>query len=303
MLDMKKKKFITNILVVLVAGSVITLLPACKKYAVRELGPKPVASFSITPISGQVNKYLLTSTSQNAFRFDWDKAKGGGYIKGKEIDTVYFPDRGDYVIKLLVFGHSGMDSTSKSLNVPNDDPAALTPFKMLTGNSSRTWKLAPEAGALFIAPTTTSNPPWWQNNVNDVTVRSCLFLDEYTFVKAGNVVQYNSKGDFWVDEEAGNPWPAGMPPVGCYANNAIPVQYQAWANSANFTFEVLNDTKLKLNGTGAHLGLYKAGTPPDAALSAPAASVTYDIVSITPTRFVVKLDYGWGVWRFTYVAL
>ena len=56
-----------------------------------------------------------------------------------------------------------------------------------------------------------------------------------------------------------------------------------------------------MTGTGAHLGLYKAGTPPDAAVATPQPSVTYDIVSITPTRLVLRLDYGWGAWRFTFV--
>jgi hypothetical protein len=279
----------------------LLFLTACK-YDIRELSPKPVASFTVTPVAGQVNRYLLTSTSSNGFRYDWDKAAGAGYIEGKQVDTVYFPDKGTYTVKLMIFGHGGMDSASQVVNVAIDDPAAITPFKLLTGNASRKWKLAPEAGALLIGPPDFS-ATWWQNGVADITGRACLFNDEYTFNKTGSVLNYDSKGDFYVDEEAGNPWPAGMPAVGCYANGAIPAQFRAWANSANFTFEVINNNKLKLTGTGAHLGLYKAGTPPDAALPAPATSVTYDIVSITATRLVLKLDYGWGAWRFIYVAV
>ena len=270
------------------------------KYELDDLGPKPVASFTVTPITGQVNKYLLTSTSQNGFRYDWDKGSGT-FVQGKAIDTVYFPDAGTYTVKLFVFGKNGIDSAAQSVVVAADDPAALTPLKLLTGNSSRKWKLAPEAGALWIGPD--ANTTWWQNGLAEVTSRSCLFNDEYTFTKTGNVLTFDSKGDFYVDEEAGNPWPSGMPAVGCYANSAIPTQFQAWANNATFSFDVLNNTKLKLIGTGAHMGLYKAATPPDAAVTTPQPSVTYDIVSITATRLVLKLDYGWGAWRFTYVAM
>lgn len=270
------------------------------KYDTTELGPKPVASFTVAPISGQTNKYLLTSTSQNAFRYDWDKANGAGYVGGKAVDTVYFPDAGTYKLRLFVYGQSGIDSAAQMLTVATDDPAAITPFKILTGNSTKKWKLAPEAGALWIGPSDLSSA-WWQNNTGDVTGRSCLFNDEYTFSKTGNVMTFDSKGDFYVDEEGGVPWPAGMPAVGCYANSAIPAQFQAWANNGSFTFDVLGNTKLKVIGTGAHLGLYKAATPPDAAVTAPQTSVTYDIVSLTPTRLVIKLDYGWGAWRFTYV--
>lgn len=281
-----------------ILGSSI-LLSSCE-YDVRDLEPKPTASFTATPIAGQTNKYLLASTSQHAFRYDWDKADGKGYKVGNSTDTVYFPDKGFYTVKLFAFGHSGTDTASQNINVAQDDPAAQTPLKLLTGNSSRKWKLAPEAGALWIGPDASTT--WWQNGVGELTSRSCLFNDEYTFSKTGSTVAYDSKGDFYVDEEGGNPHPSGMPAVGCYANGDIPSQFQDWVKDGNFTFEVTGN-KLKIIGKGAHLALYKAGTPPDAALAAPAASVTYDIVSITANRMVLKLDYGWGAWRFTYVAV
>ncbi len=299
---MKSNKKIAIVFATTVIFS-ITVLISCK-YDIRELSPKPVASFTVTPITGQVNKYLLTSTSSNAFRFDWDKATGS-FAQGKSVDTVYFPDKGTYTVKLLVYGHNGMDSSSQQVNVANDDPAAITPFKLLTGNSSRKWKLAPEAGALWIGPSDES-ATWWSNNAGDLTSRACLFNDEYTFVKTGvnvGTMEFDSKGDFYVDEEGGNPHPAGMPAVGCYANSAIPVQFQAWANNGTFTFEVINNDKIKVNGNGAHLGLYKAANPPDAAVGTPQSTITYDIKSITATRLVLKIDYGWGAWKFTYVAI
>jgi hypothetical protein len=77
---------------------------------------------------------------------------------------------------------------------------------MLTGNNTRKWKLAPEAGALRIGPDEVTT--WWQNGVADLTSRSCLFNDEYTFTKAGSTMTFDSKGDFYVDEEGGNPWRA-----------------------------------------------------------------------------------------------
>ena len=270
------------------------------KYDTRELSPAPDASFTVEPIAGEVNKFLLKSTSTNAFRYDWDKATGS-YAQGEEIDTVYFPDMGTYTVKLLVFGHSGIDSAQQVVNVAQDDPAAQTPLKLLTNNGSRTWKLAPEAGALWIGPD--PNTTWWTNNTADLTLRSCLFNDEYTFTLTGNVFTFENNGDFYVDEEGGNAWPAGMPAVGCYPIGTIPAQFQAWENDGTFTFEVINNNKLKVTGTGAHIGLYKAGTPPDAALAAPAASVTYDIVSITADRMVLRLDYGWGAWKYVLTSM
>jgi hypothetical protein len=279
----------------------VVLFFSCK-YETRDLLPKPVASFTVTPIAGQINRFLLTSTSQNAFRYDWDKADGAGYVTGSETDTVYFPDPGDYIVKLFVFGHSGTDSASEVISVVDDDPTVVTPLELLTGNSSKKWKLAPEAGALRFGPDDVTT--WWQNEIADLTIRACLFNDEYTFTKSGRVMTYDSKGDFYVDEENGNPWPSGMPPAGCYANSAIPAQFQGWANNGNFAFDVIgNNSKLRVTGHGAHLGVYKAGTPPNNTLTFPAATVIYNIVSITATRLVLKLNYGWGAWKFVYIAI
>jgi len=289
--------FRTAFLLAVITSVVIS---ACK-YDVMELAAKPKASFTVTPVSGQVNKYLLTSTSTNSYRLDWDKATGA-YVTGKQVDTVYFPDKGAYKIRLLAYGQSGMDTASQVINVANDDPAALTPYKMITGNSTKKWKLAPEAGALWIGPSDYS-ATWWANSLADVATRSCQFNDEWTFTKAGDVMSFDTKGDTWVDEEGGNPHPAGMPAVGCHPNANIPAQFQAWVASGPFTFEVITNNKLKVNGTGAHMGLYKAANPPDAAVTTPQSSITYQIVSITQTRMVLKLDYGWGTWQFTFVAI
>ena len=179
------------------------------EYDVKDLIPPPDASFTITPVAGQVNRYLLTSTSTNTYRYDWDKGTGV-YVQGKQVDTVYFPDKGNYTVKLIAYGQNGMDSATQTVNVANDDPAAITPFKILTGNSSKKWKLAPEAGALLVGnPNLTQ--VFWQNNVADLTGRSCLFNDEYTFNKTGSTMVFDSKGDFYVDEEQGVAHPAGMP--------------------------------------------------------------------------------------------
>jgi PKD repeat protein len=285
---------------VLFTGILASLLIAGCKYDTRELGPKPVASFTITPVTGQTNRYLLTSTSTNAFRYDWDKGDGKGFVSGKATDTVYFADKGSYTIKLFAYGESGIDTTSQTLQVAADDPAALTPLKMLTNNSSRKWKLAPEVGAMWIG-TSDYGTTYWQNTLADVTGRSCDFNDEFTFSKDGKLV-VDTKGDFYVDMEGATVWPSDMPaPAGCYANTDIPAKYQAWTGG-NFTFEVVGTNKLKLKGTGAHFGVYKAGNPPNAAITAPEAEITYDIVSLTPNRLIVKLDYGWGAWKFTYVS-
>lgn len=274
------------------------LLSACE-YDVRELEPAPVASFTVAPIPGQVNKYLLTSTSTNAFMYEWDRGDGKGYVRTKSTDTAYFPDKGNYTVRLLAYGQNGMDTASQSISVAADDPAAQTPMKLLTGNGSKTWILdQPGGGALFIGPSDFSQT-WWSNSAADVTARACQFNDEYTFSTNGTF-SFDNKGDMWIDEEGGNVWPndVGLT-IGCHQSSEWPAKYATWG-SGTHQFSIIGNNKLKVTGKGAHLGLYKAG---DAAITnTPEESITYDIISISATKLVIKKDYGWGAWRFTFKA-
>jgi hypothetical protein len=277
-------------------GLASILFYACE-YDTRELGPKPTASFTVTPVSGAINKYLLTSTSQNAFMYEWYKGSGD-FVRTKAVDTAYFPDKGTYTVKLRVYGESGIDSTSQVINVAADDPAAMTPMKALTGNSSKTWVLMPAAGALRIGPDNSTT--WWANNTADVTddKRTCLFNDEYTFSNDGKFT-FNDKGDFRVDDEGGNAWPTDIGlAIGCYPMSQIPDKYKAWG-SGNFNFSIIGNNKLRVTGLGAHLGLYKVGEGNTTA--EPESVINYDIIELTPTKLVVKKIYGWGQWQFTFV--
>jgi len=283
-------------LVALLASA--ALLSACE-YDVKDLAPAPEASFTVAPIAGQVNKYLLTSNSTNAFMYEWDKGDGKGYVRTQSTDTAYYPDKGTYTVRLIAYGQGGMATTSQQINVAADDPSAQTPMKLLTGNSSKTWVLdQPGGGALYIGPSDFS-ATWWSNSAADVTARACQFNDEYTFSSNGTF-NFDNKGDMWIDEEGGNVWPndVGLS-IGCHQNAEWPAKYATWG-SGTHQFSIINNNKLKVTGKGAHLGLYKAG---DADLTnTPVESITYDIVSITADKLVVKKDYGWGAWRFTFKA-
>lgn len=279
----------------LLAGVAAVVMLSCE-YETRELAGKPTASFTVTPVSGQTNKYLLTSTSQGAFLYDWNKADGKGFKRGKATDTAYFAKKGDYTVKLITYGEDGIDSTSQVIKVAADDPINL---KILTNNSTKTWVMMPDAGALWVGPNDAGAGAWWSSGVADVTdsKRTCLFNDEYTFSMDGTF-RFDDKGDMRVDDEDGKAWPNDIGlAIGCYGMTQIPDKYKAWG-SGNFTFNIEGE-KLKVIGTGAHLGLYKAGQ--NGTTPVPEAENTYDIVSLTANKLVVRKQYSWGQWRFTFV--
>jgi hypothetical protein len=258
---------------------------------VIDIGSPAAASFTIEPTI-HPNKFLLKTTAQG-FLFSWDLGDGTK-AQGPEVEA-HLPFKGEYIITHTVFSKGGHSKSNQNISVTEDDPdLCINEMAMLTGCDSKTWVLAPEAGALYIGPDL--NVSWWGNSLSDVVKRVCHFNDEYTF-SVDRKFEHDNKGDFWADTEGGViiPTDLGLDAETCH--NVWPEKYSAWG-SKDHTFS-LSDGKLTINGLGAWMGLYKTGT--GGVVTEPQQSTTYNIIEMTDTRMVLLLDYGWGVWRFTFV--
>ena len=288
------------LVLVLIGG---LLISSCNDSATNggELGSTPPdASFTVTEVSDEENTYVLESTTEGAFMWQWDIGDGSGWQKGNEVDTAFYSQAGDYNIKLRAFGEAGSDTASSSINVAQN--ACIGNLETLTGCEGKTWVLNPEAGALWIGPPDFSMT-WWSNTEADVDARSCAFNDEYTFNLDGTMSR-NLQGDIWVDEEGGtNPYPSdiianndGSMTAGCYDWGVINSDYSAWG-SKSFNFSI-SGNQLSINGEGAYMGLYKAG---DSGITdSPVSGITYEVMEITQDRLVVAKIYDWGAWQFTF---
>ncbi len=81
------------------------------------------ASFTITPVEGVINTYLLESQTTNVIASKWDIGEGS-YI-GKMKEEIYLPDAGTYTITHTSIGRGGeSNSLSKELIVAESDPVA-----------------------------------------------------------------------------------------------------------------------------------------------------------------------------------
>jgi hypothetical protein len=271
------KNNFTRVLVVMPLTAILFF--SCK-YDVKDLMPKPQASFTVTPVAGVSNKYLLTSTSQNAFRYDWDKT-GTGYVQGKQVDSVYFPYLGSYTIKLFVFGQSGVDSASQVINVGANDPNACvgTQLGFITSCTSKKWKLDPTAAAYKVGPGP-NDGSWWSSGLSDVTDRSCEFNDEYVFTFSANrTFTYDNKGDFFGDGYLGNNTGTCQP-----SSNYTAVQAPWGSGTFTYTFTqgagIAGLGQLTVVGLGAHIGLQKVRNGAEVT-TGPATSITYDVLAAT----------------------
>ncbi|HKK45701.1 MAG TPA: PKD domain-containing protein, partial [Balneolaceae bacterium] len=274
---------------IMVVAVIAGLFTACSDSTTgtHELGSQPKAKFTVNAVSGKTNTYLLKSTTESAFLWQWDIGDGTGWTKGGETDTAYYPKKGEYTVKLRVFAQGGTDTTNQTINVSQDDPnGCYGNKKALTAcdsNGSKTWVLNPDAGALWIGPPDFSQT-WWSNSAGDVQTRSCQFNDEYTFSKDGTL-ERNLNGDTWVDNDNGtDPYPSdiivnndGSMTAGCYDWSVIDPKYSAWG-SGTFDFQITGD-QLTVSGNGAYLALYKAGDTNTTPV--PEASITYKIMSLS----------------------
>ncbi|QCX38280.1 hypothetical protein FF125_07485 [Aureibaculum algae] len=81
------------------------------------------ASFSITPVDGEINRYILESQTSGVIASKWDV--GDGVFDGKMNQKVFFPDMGTYTISHIAIGKGGLtNTTSQELVVLQNDPVA-----------------------------------------------------------------------------------------------------------------------------------------------------------------------------------
>ena len=281
------------------AFALLTFL-GCKPQVddIIDIGTPPTAAFDVTP-TANANKFTLTNRTVGSFLQKCDL--GDGTTADSSVVLAVYPRKGTYKVTLNAFGKGGMGTTTKDIVVLQDDASACTGnIKLLTNCGTKKWKLAPEEGSLWVGPDATFGTTWWGIPAGDVPKRPCMYNDEYSF-SADGTFKYDSKGDFWADEEGGNPYPAGMGlAIGCQPISALTGAYTAWGDGSARKFS-MTLTELKLIGNGAFIGLYKAGT--GILASVPQASTTYQIKELTATRMVVYINFGGGVWRFTLIPV
>ena len=285
--NVRKTKYQLSLIVALIGCFMVS---ACSDSSTSgELGSTPPdASFTVTPVEGEQNTYLLESTTEGAFMWQWDLGDGNGYQKGTEIDTAFYSQAGGYDIKLRAFSEAGSDTASSSVSVAQN--ACIGDLETLTGCDGKTWVLNPEPGAVWIG-TADFSTQYYAYTAADVDNRSCQFNDEYTFNLDGTM-ERDLVGDIWVDAEGdANPFPSDIissGQTGCYDWSVINQSYSSWGSDTyNYS---LSGNQLKINGDGAYMGLYKVG---DSGITAtPESSISYEIQEITQDRLVIAAIYS-----------
>ena len=245
----------------------------------------PTARFTYVVDTDNGLIVTFTNASLDADTYSWDFGDSESSTEMSPSHT-YAAD-GEYTVTLTATNSGGSTSASETLTLTS----VLT-----LADLNDTWKVAPEAGALAVGPSQ-GDGSWWSISEADLTTRSCFMDDKYT-LNADGSFSIEMDGETWLE-----PWQHEAGTEVCGAPAA------PHDGSGSYTYEA-TETTLTLSGTGAFMGLPKAGNEGELSSATPPAvpeSIIYTIAEFVrdgaSKRLVLDIECGTGVWwRFTFVS-
>lgn len=265
----------------------------------------PVASFQYVIDANDFLNVTFTNFSQNASSYEWDF--GDGNSSTEENPSHTYMATGDYTVVLTASNSDG-ESAMRSETITITDPDEA--LKLLTGETSKTWKLFREGTAMSLGPDATQPALWWAGLTNDGD-RPCLYEQEFTFHIDGTY-EFNDNGMFWAEFGVFNgiaECDQNITPEQCFdatpANmfNACNEDVSAWLSGTHqFTYDA-STGELTLTGDGAWIGIPKLTTTGESRV--PVAEVTTKISIEEFTGYdvmLVEFEYDGAYWPIRYAS-
>ena len=259
----------------------------------------PVASFQLAVSADNFLEVTFTNYSQNATSYSWDFGDGNS---STEKDPVHvYAEPNTYTVKLTASGAGGTSQPFTAdviITDPNDA------YKLLTGETSKTWKLFREGVSMSLGESAENPANWWEGLQNS-GARPCLYTQEFTFNFDGSY-EFNDNGLFWGEFGVfDGQWNYEL----CF--EAIPenminkdgADVSAWLSGTHaFTYDP-STGGVTLTGDGAWIGIPKLTATGESAV--PVGSTSFNISITQETGYDLMhlwFDYGdAGYWNFMYV--
>ena len=139
----------------LITVLVVITISSCQKDS-RDNGLETVLAptFVVENISGRSNTYVVRNNTTGFIKTRWDFDNGGGFVDGKAVDTIFYPDAGAYSVKMQVMGKGGVyyDAPAQNITVAASDPAAgnlINGGKMNTEDLAKWTRIVISPGVAF----------------------------------------------------------------------------------------------------------------------------------------------------------
>ncbi|MGE4290201.1 MAG: PKD domain-containing protein [Salinivirgaceae bacterium] len=258
----------------------------------------PIASFQFAVSESNYLEVTFTNYSQNATSYSWNF---GDEQTSTETDPVHvYAAAGTYDVVLTATNAASVSKTYTQTITITDPLAAL---RILTGETSKEWRLIREGIAMGIGSSSANYTEWWSLSNNGL--RPCVFHQTWTFNTDGTMV-FDDGGMMWGEGFVFEGTDLNETCFEATAANMVNkdgVDVSAWL-SGTHAFEY-NPTlgKLTLTGEGAWMGLVKATAGGDVAV--PQQSVEYDIDITEETGYdllTLSVTGDGFYWQFNYVS-
>jgi len=133
---------------------VLTMISCRKDYQDNGLETALTPTFVVENITGRPNSFVVRNNTVGFIKTRWDFGNGGGFIDGKAVDTIFYPDAGVYSVKMQVMGKGGVfyDAPARDITVAASDPVAgnlIAGGKMNTEDVAKWTKIVISTGVAF----------------------------------------------------------------------------------------------------------------------------------------------------------
>ncbi len=257
-----------------------------------------IASFQAEPSTDNFATIIFTNFSTDATSYAWDF--GDGNSSTEESPTHTYAAGGDYNVTLTASNADDSATFSRTITITDPNQAS----KLLTGETSKTWKLFREGTSMSVGPDASNPAGFWPGLTNDGS-RPCLYEQEFTF-SADGTYTFDDKGMFWGESGVWNDtdvFETCFEPTAANMTNASGADLSAWGSGTHsFTYDP-SSGDLTLIGEGAWIGIPKLGTTGENVT--PASSVS---TKITITEAVgydlmfVEFIYDGVYWPIYYAS-
>ncbi|MEN2399622.1 hypothetical protein GKZ90_0007530 [Flavobacterium sp. MC2016-06] len=182
------------------------------------------AAFTVTPVAGAVNTYLLTAQPKGVISSTWNT--GDGAYQGKMDETISLPDAGTYTITHTAIGAGGATGTATAkIVVATSDPVKGNLVKggsFVTADDQANWKK--------VVYVTGGNWTYSANGATVTTAHAGIYqaIDvvkdkEYTI---DMTVNGGASTDMWFEVYAGKADPAVT--AGDYSDGGVVMGLNTW---------------------------------------------------------------------------
>lgn len=263
----------------------------------------PIASFQFEIDETNFLQVTFTNFSQNANSYSWDF--GDDNTSTEDNPTHTYEEGGTYTVTLTA--SNGTESAERSETITITDPN--TALKLLTGETSKTWKLFREGTSMSLGPNADEPALWWSGLQNDGS-RPCLYEQEITFGFDGSYT-FNDNGMFWAefgifnnvegcdmntDEQCFEATAANMV-------NACGDDVSAWLSGTHqFDYDPSTGS-LTLTGMGAWIGIPKLGSTGETITPTSTVNTRISIEEFTGYDvMLVEFVYDGAYWPIRYAS-